>query len=44
MVPVAANKLSAPVEQFTIRFDDDNFMIIEWELVQVKVQVKPNVQ
>lgn len=44
MVPVAANKLSAPVEQFTIRFDDDNFMIIEWELMQVKVQVKPNVQ
>ena len=42
MIAVPSNKLSNPVEQFTIRFDDDKSMIIEWELVQVRVPLKIN--
>ncbi len=41
MVPVATQRLSANVEQFTIRFEEDSIMIIEWELMQVRVPVKP---
>ena len=35
-------KLSAPVEQLTIRFEKDKTMIIEWDQTQVEVAVKPN--
>lgn len=43
-VTVPVHKSDAPVEQFTIRFAEDNFMIIEWELMQLRVQVKPAMQ
>lgn len=39
-VTVPVEKLAAPVEQLTIRFDEDKSMIIEWELMHLKVQVK----
>lgn len=42
MVAVPSTKLSTSVEQFTIRFDNDKSMIIEWEQVQVRVPVKVN--
>ncbi len=40
-VTVPVHKSDAPVEQFTIRFDDDNSMIIEWELMKIHIPVKP---
>lgn len=40
-VTVPVKKLSAPIEQLTIRFND-NDMIIEWDETQVTVKVKPD--
>lgn len=34
-------KLSEPIEQFTIRFDADNGMIIEWELMRIRIAINP---
>jgi hypothetical protein len=39
-VTVPVEKLAAPVEQLTIRFDEDKLMIIEWELMHLKIPVK----
>ena len=41
-VTVPVTKLTTPVEQMTIRFDDNDGMIIEWEYTQVRVAVKPD--
>lgn len=40
-IVVPVTKTDAPVEQLTIRFDDNNGMIIEWEMERVRVNVKP---
>jgi Protein of unknown function (DUF2911) len=34
-------KLSEPIEQFTIWFDTDKGMIIEWELMRIRISIKP---
>jgi Protein of unknown function (DUF2911) len=40
VVPV--QKIDSPVEQLTIRFDDDNHLIVEWDMTRVSVTVKPD--
>ncbi|MDZ4794616.1 MAG: DUF2911 domain-containing protein [Bacteroidota bacterium] len=39
-VTVPVEKLATPVEQLTMRFDDDKAIVIEWELMHLKIQVK----
>jgi len=40
-VTVPVSKLTTPVEQFTIRFDSDNSIIIEWEQMKIQLHAKP---
>jgi hypothetical protein len=39
-VKVPAKKLSSPVEKLTLRFDDKNSLIIEWDQTQVEVPIQ----
>jgi hypothetical protein len=40
-VIVPVGKLATPVEQFTIRFDSDNSIIMEWEQMKIQLPAKP---
>jgi hypothetical protein len=39
-VTVPVSKSASPVEQFTIRFDSDNYIIVEWEQMRIQLPVK----
>ncbi len=41
-VNVPVKKLDNVIEQLTIRFEKNKFMVIEWDQTQVEVTVKPN--
>jgi hypothetical protein len=42
-VTVPVSKSASPVEQFTIRFDSDNYIIVEWEQMRILLPVKSKV-
>lgn len=39
-IKVPAKKLDTPVEKLTLRFDDKNSLIIEWDQTQVEVPIQ----
>lgn len=39
-VKVPSKKLDAPVEKLTLRFDDKNSLVIEWDQTQVEVPIQ----
>lgn len=39
-ITVPAKKLDAPIEKLTLRFDDKNSLIIEWDQTQVEVPIQ----
>lgn len=39
-ITVQTHHIDSPVEQLTIRFDDDGTMVIEWDVVRVFIPIK----